>query len=788
MRCNLLLVLSTIVFLFVFTSCQKEISYTDPNIQDSVVNVSVDDGVKVTASVNGVITDENGDPVSGAIVKCGSQSVTTNTFGTFYFKNIAISKNNGSVVVNKSGYFKGFRNFLTSAGKSHFLRIQLLRHDITATIPSSAGGTVDLGNGASIVFPANAFAYSNGTLYSGNVKVFAKKMRPEESSFHLVMPGDLRGIQKNGKEAVLSNYGIIGSDFTDESGNVLVIAANKKASLEFPVPVATPDSISLWHFDESRARWIQEGTAIKSNGKVRAEVSKFSFWAINTAAGFVRMSCVIMNSIDSTPVVNQLVRLTVQGTNESAYGYTACTGFIMGGVPVNKVMQMDIVVSNNCGTVLDTRNIGPFSSAVSLDTIWIVAPTTSYTLFTGYIKNCQGGVASNGYISLYSPSSGSYIFEADSATGYFTLPVYVCQNTTLNYSYQVTEFGTSQQSPVFTGSSTSHVVNLGNVYACTTQPTPDVYVFGSETPNGSKSVIKYWKNGVATTITDGTRSCYSSRAFITSSNDIYIAGVEWDSAGFISNAKLWKNGTKTHIAGSSIANADANDVFVNGSDVYVAFDVSNLGTGLRSARLWKNGTVTVLSNDSTHFYANCVYVAGNDVYVGGQRYLSSITHRAVIWKNGVAQYLSSVQTHSQVNKILVVGNDVYAVGQDNLAGNGTGRAVIWKNGQPTYLTDGINSDAMANDIFIEGTDVYVCGRKSTPGSGEKAQLWKNGVATVLSANGSNGIAHGVFVKNGDVYVSEAGFMSGPVRIWKNGLPTLLTSGLNFNSVANVIVK
>ncbi|MFN8249585.1 MAG: hypothetical protein U0T68_11590, partial [Ferruginibacter sp.] len=126
--------------------------------------------------------------------------------------------------------------------------------------------------------------------------------------------------------------------------------------------------------------------------------------------------------------------------------------------------------------------------------------------------------------------------------------------------------------------------------------------------------------------------------------------------------------------------------------------------------------------------------------------------------------------------------------QDNVGGNGPGRAVIWKNGVPTYLTDGVNSDAMANDIFVDGSDVYVCGRKSSSGSGEIAQLWKNGVATILSIGGSNGIAQGVFVKNGDVYVSEAGFMSGPIRIWKNNIPSLLTTGSNFNSVSNVIVK
>ena len=800
MRKSLLFTLTGILFFLFFTACQKEVfdqSYFDNNNNgtDTTTNYVVDDATQVTASsLNGVVLDENNRPFQGVTVRSGNQSTVTDAMGVFFFKNIPVSKNNASVTVTKDGYFKGTRNFLAAPGQKHYLRIQLMRKSLTSTIPSANGGTVDLGTGAAIVFPANAFSYPNGNAYNGDVQVYAKYINPEDPALHMIVPGDLRGIRKNGLETVLSTYGILGAELFDANGQQLVIASGKKASIEFPIPAgiqpAAGDSLTLFHFDESRVRWLEEGTAVKSAGKIRAEVTKFSFWNIDVSAGFVRLSGVIMNSIDSTPVANQLVRLTVPGTSMSCYGYTACTGFFISGVPVGQSVVMDIEVSNACATTLHTRNIGPFNTATSLDTIWIVAPTTTYTLFTGYIKNCQGAAASNGYISLYTPSSGSYIFEADSATGYFTLPVYTCQNTTLNYEYQVTEFGTGQQSAVITGSTTAHTVNLGNVFACTTQPpSTDVYVFGSETAPGPNSVVKYWKNGVVTNVTNGSLSSYTSRAFMTPANDIYIAGVEWDAAGFTSNAKLWVNGAQTDITGLSFLNSNASDVFVNGSDVYVSYDLDDISTGLSSARLWKNGTSTTLSDNTGNFHTSCVYVSGTDVYVGGYRTpTASIVSRAVIWKNGVAQYLNSGQFNSIVRKILVVGSDVYAVGQDNVGGNGTGRAVIWKNGVATYLTDGIGSDAMANDIFIDGTDVYVCGRKSSGGSGEFAQLWKNGVATVLSASGSNGIAQSVFVKNGDVYVTEAGLMGGPVRIWKNNIPTPLTTGANFNSVSTVIVR
>ena len=799
MRKSYLFILTGLLLFILFAGCQKEFSYegggaviVPPPPPTDTTTYPVDDATKVTASVNGVVLDENNKPFAGATVSCGGQSIVTNSMGIFFFKNISISKNNGSVTVTKNGYFKATRNFLSAAGQIHFVRIQLIKQTLTASIAAAVGGTADLGSGASIVFPAGVFAYANGTVYSGTVQVYAKYIDPKNAALQQIVPGDLRGLRKNGLETVLNNYGIIGADLFDANGQRLVIAAGKKATLVFPVPAtvqpAAPDTIRLWHFDDASARWLEEGIAVKTAGKIKADVSKFSFWSVNESAGFVRMTCVIMNSIDTTPVGNQLITLTVPGTSMTCYGYSACTGFVLSGVPVGQPIVMNIEVSNACGTTLHTRNIGPFTTATNLDTIWITAPATTYTLFTGYIKNCQGGVASNSYISLYSPSSGSYIFEAD-ANGYFTLPVYTCQNTILDYSYQVTEFGTGNQSPVVTGSTTAHTVNLGNVYACAAPPpapAADVYVFGDE-KSGANEVIKYWKNGVATNVTDGTSSCYAYNAFMTPGNDKYIAGVEWDASGFTSNAKLWINGAKTDITGLSFLNSTATGVFVNGTDVYVSYDMDDITTGLTVARLWKNGTSTTLPGTGTNFHARCVYISGSDVYVGGSsKPASSIVSRAIIWKNGVAQYLNNGQFNSSINKILVNGTDVYAVGQDNVAGNGTGRAVAWKNGVPTYLTDGLTTDAMANDIFIDGTDVYVCGRKSSVG--EKAQVWKNGIATVLSANGSNGIAQSVYVKNTDVYVSEAGFLSGPVRSWKNNIPTLLTSGNNFNSVNSVIVR
>ena len=766
-------------------SCQKD--FADEGIDNGTPVIVVDDITKVNASVNGVVLDESNLPIANATVTCGGLSSVTNNMGIFYFKGVDISKNNGSVTVSKVGYFKATRCFITVAGKSHHLKIQLLAKSVTGTLDAGTGGTVALNGGATIVFPVNAFVKTDGSAYTGTVKVSARWIDPVSPGMPLAIPGDLRGIRTNGAETMLSTYGMVGAELTDDAGNGLKLAAGVTAEVSFPIPATiaagAPAEIPLWHFDESRNRWMEEGTATKNGNIYKALVNKFSFWNVDLSLGFVRIECVLVDAASNEPLSNHYVSLT--NGNNASYGFTNSDGYIMGGAPSNVPLQMQVSTYSICGTVVYTTTIGPFTQNTNLDTIRVNTATIPSTVFSGQIVDCAGSALSDGYFSFYSATFGAYIIEPDNS-GHFSLMLPNCPGSPLDYSYQVTSNLTQQQSPVLTGTATTSLVNLGSLYACTTQPTPDVYVLGTETNTGGTSIVKVWKNGVAGNVSNGTFTSYASGMFVADNNDVYVAGYRYDAAGFITSAVFWKNGTETYIAGGG-SDAYAEDIYVNGTDVYIAFFGYNAFTGISAAKIWKNGTSTFLSDGTTDAYANTLFVSGNDVYVGGSQKNAAGKSVAVIWKNGTLINLSNGTYDAQVNKVFIVGTDVYAVGQEKNAA-GKGRAVIWKNNVATYLTDGNGSDAMANGIFVDGTDIYVCGRKSITGSGEKAQLWKNGVVTVLSVNNGNGIAQSVFVKNTDVYVTEGAFPSGPTRLWKNNVPTILTTGAAFSSVQTVIVK
>ncbi|MEO5968988.1 MAG: hypothetical protein ABIQ95_03605 [Bdellovibrionia bacterium] len=68
----------------------------------------------------------------------------------------------------------------------------------------------------------------------------------------------------------------------------------------------------------------------------------------------------------------------------------------------------------------------------------------------------------------------------------------------------------------------------------------DIYAAGYETISGV-NVAKYWKNGVATSLTNGSQS-YQGTAIAVMGSDVYVAGYQTLSGFNRFTATYWKNG------------------------------------------------------------------------------------------------------------------------------------------------------------------------------------------------------------------------------------------------------
>ena len=159
----------------------------------------------------------------------------------------------------------------------------------------------------------------------------------------------------------------------------------------------------------------------------------------------------------------------------------------------------------------------------------------------------------------------------------------------------------------------------------------DVYASGNKFTGVSTYLPAIWKNG---TVSYPSAIKGVVQAIFVYNNDIYATGYELIGSQRI--GKLWKNGVATTL-GNGTNTSFGNGVYVYNGDVYVAYTESVNGTNV--AKYSKNGIATALTDGTRSAGAGSIQVLGNDIYVTG---VESNGTRGVakIWKNGVATALS----------------------------------------------------------------------------------------------------------------------------------------------------
>jgi hypothetical protein len=739
------LFLSLVIFSQI--SCKKSDDVAD-NTAPNVPPVIANDAVKVAATITGSVIDENNQPVSSVTVTADTYTTSTDAMGNFTFRNINVSAANGHVTVFKAGYFKGIRSFVTSAGKNNFVKIQLIKQTVTATITAAAGGAVT-SNGAVITFPVNAFVTASGAAYTGNVKVYSTWIDPTAPNLPLVVPGDLRGINSSNGEYLLKSYGMVGAELKDDNGNTLKIAPGKTAAISFPIPASlqatAPASIPLWHFDEATARWKEEGTATKNGITYTATVDKFSFWNVDAPGNFIRLDLTLINHDNSLPLNNAMVKITSLATNTYGTGFTNDSGYLSILVPKNQSLKLEVIAGTNCSgnPVVFSQTIGPYANNTSLGNIDVTA-TNLIIKFTGTLKNCNNQPVTNGYISL-AFADGTAAIAFTNAAGVVNLNLMHCSGS-MNYSFNAVDIATGSYSNTIIGIAASAAINLGAVTACgNIFNTNGVYIAGYI---GNNAVL--WKEGAPTLLTNQPSGFVSAIAekTVVYNNSVYVLINDADTI------KIWKDGITTKInTGTINEKASGFDVFNN--DVYVCG--SDLTTVPYIPKLWKNGVASILPSDTfVDVMPRAVKVINGDVYVTGWGSKANGGFKAIYWKNGVINVLTAQANKGYAHGIFSVNSDVYITGSDGV--NAMDKAVYWKNGVITTLPNtGIYTKGVGQSVFIDNTDIYTAGYVGYSNAQLyyfNAAVWKNGTINLFTNyinNGDQANFSDMFVKNNTVY-------------------------------------
>lgn len=162
-----------------------------------------------------------------------------------------------------------------------------------------------------------------------------------------------------------------------------------------------PGSIPLWHFDEQKGYWKEDGVASKVGNKYIGKVSHFSWWNCDVFSSLVRLSITIVD-VANNPLTGVRVGLSVNGINfNSALLYTNQNGQISGIIPAERNLTLNVY--DICGNVISTSQIGPFGSDTVLPDIIINdTSTTNFTTVVGNLSTCNNTPVTNGYLLLNS--------------------------------------------------------------------------------------------------------------------------------------------------------------------------------------------------------------------------------------------------------------------------------------------------------------------------------------------------------------------------------------------------
>ena len=440
---------------FLMFSCQRE----EMDHQNQQQVESTDPMLKVEGSVVGTVVDSEGQAVVEAIVTLGNLTQITNEFGNFIFKDQELYADGTYIMVDKQGYFPGSRRFNAIENEQNNIKIRLIEKVEQGNFPVGSAQDVDLAT-AKVSFPSGDYTFADGSSYSGNVHVFGKYLDPTKAETFEEMPGDLVGVDSEGTLNALATFGMLAVELESDNGEKINLPEGKTATIRMEVPdelrAVAPSSIPLWHFDESKGVWLEEGEATLENGVYVGDVSHFSFWNCDYPLPIVNINGVV--SLNGRASSGLKVVVTDQSTGFTGCGITSAGGSYAGAVPEG--VNLGIQVFDICGDLLYEDEIGPYYEDTTVEPIDI-STSLGLVLLTGVVTNCTGDPMDDSVVVIdYGPTTLTFICEDD---GSFEIVSPSCLNGEVEaYGIDITNALVSPVAQI----DISQNQNIGTLIAC----------------------------------------------------------------------------------------------------------------------------------------------------------------------------------------------------------------------------------------------------------------------------------------------------------------------------------
>ena len=422
------------------------------------------DPVSYKASAFVEVKDVNGTPVEGVQINVGNIEGFTDKDGLLFVKNATMNPST-YLTAEKQGFFHGSRRFYPTEGDVQFVRITLLPQQLAGSIPSNAGGSVQIADGVSLTFPGDAVMYKNGGIYDGPVSVYGQPLKADDPQLSTKMPGDLVGISNEGTKGTLGSLGMMVVELKSATGDLLQVKPGSHVEMQMEVPASklstAPATIPMWYFNEATGYWQEEGEASLVGNKYVAQLGHFSYWNCDVYFDLVSWSASFVYE-DGSPASQVEVCLTVLSLDLTRCDYTNNSGVVSGEVAANEAMLLE--VKSPCGDVIYSQQIGPYTDATVIGPITIPSSSVSFTAVSGNAVDCNGETVTNGFARIQ-VGEQTYYSQLNQGTGAFSISVMNCDESDVTVS-AVDETAFKQSLPY--SFAYAPVIDAGTISVCET--------------------------------------------------------------------------------------------------------------------------------------------------------------------------------------------------------------------------------------------------------------------------------------------------------------------------------
>jgi hypothetical protein len=372
-------------------------------------------------------------------VQVGNNETFTNENGAFELKNSSAAKNRVFIKYTKPGYFFGGQTLQMEGGSSIVQSLSLMEHRLSFTVQAGTGGEIAASNNMrhSYIFPSEAFIDEDSNeIYQGSVSVKTEYILQGYTGFIDALPGPFRGIDSNGKDVSLNNYGVIATELFGESNQKLNIAPGKKVKLSFPANILNNGMVplvqDLWYFDETIGLWKQEGKAYLSGTVYIAEVSHFSYWLIGSTDPLITYRARILTGSGQPMKAGRHVELKLDSIGYSLKLPIDENGYVNGYAPLGKKIRFEL---HGPGDPVIARKIGPFSENVDEGDLRFEKFENYQIELKGKVTDCNGEPVQNGKLFVKDPwyQYGTYMIPIQNGT--YTYSFYRSQQDTGKYRF-----------------------------------------------------------------------------------------------------------------------------------------------------------------------------------------------------------------------------------------------------------------------------------------------------------------------------------------------------------------